>query len=195
MKRAIILSVFLLMPSLVWAAGPVSLPTEIHGLTYITGVEKVDAIKLKDPKRIPRYKAWFDLDANGAALWRKDRGTLDGGQDDIEIMVAYFTYPDIIETYYGQDAIARAKQGLPTGRTKIKSVGPALLFGRSSYKSLTKSMRHKNQVPMIIFFKEDGKTISLVLRGPPAQMEKLRTILTTKAGPKNPKGRLKRGNP
>jgi hypothetical protein len=184
MKRAIILSVILLMPLLVRAAEPVSLPTTIDQLTYITGVEKIDAMKPRDPKRIPRYKAWFDLDQNGAAFWRVDRGTLDGGQDDVETLIAYFTYPDIAELYYGQDAVTRAEQGLPTGLKKIKSVGPSIVFGRLSSVPLTRAMRHKNQVPMIVFFKNDGKTISLVLRGPPAQMEKLYTILSTKSGKK-----------
>lgn len=186
MKRAVILSIFLLMPSLVWAAESVSLPTTIDKLTYITGIAKVDSMKRRDPERIPRYKAWFDLDKNGAAFTRVDRGTLDGGQDDIETFVAYFTYPDITALYYGQDAIKKAEEGLPTGLKKIRSEGRSLIFGRTSHVSLPKYMRHRSQVPMIIFFKEGGKTISLVLRGPPAQMEKLRTILATKAGLKKP---------
>lgn len=183
MKRMIILSIFLLMPAMTWATDPVSLPTKIDNLIYITGIAEVDAIKIKDPKRIPRYKAWFDLDIKDASMTRVDRGTLDGGDDDIEITVAYFKYADIIELYYGHDAIKRAREGLPTGLKKIKSWGTSLIFGRGpSYVPLPKYMRHRSKVPMIIFFKDGDKTISLVLRGPPAQMEKLYTILAKQAG-------------
>lgn len=191
MKRAIILSILLLMPAMTWAAepevgkrpaAPAQEPTVIDGVTYITGIAEVDEMKSDDPKRIPRYKAWFYLDKWGASLTRVDRGTWDGGSDDVELGVAYFKYPDITELYYGHDAIERAKQGLPTGLKKIRSPGRGMIFGGSSYVKLPSYMRSRNKVPMIIFFKKGGKPISLVVSGPPDEMKELYTILAKQAG-------------
>lgn len=181
MKRAIILGIVLLMPVLTWATDPLSVPRVLHDLTYITGIAKIDEMQPQDSDRIPRYEAWIYLDERGAEFTRKDRGTWDAGHDDVETNITYFKYSDITELYYGNDAIKRAKEGLPTGLKKIKSPGRGMIFGGSSYVKLPSYMRSRKSVPMIVFFKEDGKTISLVLSGPPDRMEKLYTILAREA--------------
>lgn len=153
---------------------PTSIPATIQGIFYITGLNEIDTNKYEEKNR-NKYRGWLEL-GNNDVSFRRTRMKQDGSKGVEDIDIVRFRYHDITEIYYGNDAINRATSKLPSGLDNVYS------DTRAQYVPLPEFMRHRSLAPIIIFFKRDGSTVSLVLRGSPNTLAAAYILITKKTG-------------
>lgn len=147
---------------------PTSVPATIKQVTYVTGLPNLDNDKYK---RRLRYKGRFELGKTGAVFTRT-RAKQDGGRGVEDVDILRFSYSDVEKLYYGKDAISLIdKEALPTAAKEVFDADWGVFV------PLWKYVRRRLQLPVIIFYKHKGKTLSLVVIANHARAKALYQLL------------------
>ena len=151
---------------------PTKVPATIGKVTYVTGYPPLDTDKYA--RRI-RYRGRFELGEH-AVVFRRTRIKQDGRKGVESVDILGFRYSDIEKLYIGKDAMEQIKKGsLPTATKKVFDTDWGFFV------PLEKYVTRKLQSPVIIFYKHEGKTLSLVVMASHIRAQTLYKLLSKQA--------------
>lgn len=178
-KTILLLLVFVILPTSAFAVdapgrkayiAPQSVPAVIGQITYLIGYPGIDQDKYSREYK-PRER--FEFGTSDVAF-RRTRVKQDGSKTLEDVDILRFKYRDIKKLYYGKDAIEKAISGsFPTAPKTVLIGGYAM--------PLHEAMNRPKQSPVVIIYKQGGKTISLVLLASHARAKALYNLLAKQA--------------
>jgi hypothetical protein len=133
---------------------PSAIPATIEGFIYVTGYPSLDTDKYL--QRI-RYQGRFELGTD-SVVFKRTRARQDGKRGVEDVDIGRFRYADIEKLYFGDEAIKQAATGqLPTASKRV--------FDRDwgIFVSLEKYITRRTMSPVVIIYKQDGKSFSLIV--------------------------------